>query len=411
MLQIVRKIDCNCFRDSDLSSWLDQQFNASLADKDLGEGEKWNRSLELAEWGEGFYKNAPESLGESLFYIRKSTDGYGYQNYVGRTSISYVWPLFFKRFPLGQIWLIKISDEWWDGIWLGEKKLAKEGGLDLDIGLLPQEASGLLVENFVLNTLDLLTYGIYPLILFDYIHTASNLVFLYIPDRALKHSQMTEKRTLNQEILWRLHHVFDDQWTFDGSRGPKSGASEIHLNPVRQFGYLDWFLEQVDKRMTDLIAIPDPLRREQIGMTMNRAICDAVLCVISELPYMSKIFFFACLDKLANFSVMIGADSDETQAWKQLLDVSFLEGTRDVLKAVPDYAGDYLRWIVEHTTEEMRVEKISPLDLRDLRNTHHGYGLRPEIVTRLMQKSGEFNNDITLVVTPLILYFLSQMWK
>ena len=91
---------------------------------------------------------------------------------------------------------------------------------------------------------------------------------------------------------------------------------------------------------------------------------------------------------------------------------SFLQSdVCESLQDVPNTAGDYIRWILENTIKEMQIQNISSEALRDLRNTHHGYGLREEIVTRLMQKSGEFNNDITLIVTPLILYFLTQQWK
>jgi hypothetical protein len=90
---------------------------------------------------------------------------------------------------------------------------------------------------------------------------------------------MIEGRTLFQEILWKIHHVFDDQWTFDSSRGPKTGADINFMNPIKQLGYFDWFLNQVSNRMSDIIAISDPFIREQLGMTINRAICDAQLCV------------------------------------------------------------------------------------------------------------------------------------
>jgi len=223
---------------------------------------------------------------------------------------------------------------------------------------------------------------------------------------------MIEGRTLYQETLWKVQHVFDDQWTFDGSRGPKSAANPILLNPIKQLGYFDWFIGQVNERMLDTIAISDPFVREQLGMTINRAICDAQLCVTTQLPYMSKVFFFACLDKLANVMVLLNMESNEVEAWKRLVDVQFLDNeVLATLKGIPDTAGEYLCWIVEHVSEEMTLDNLLPEDLRDIRNSHHGYKLRPEIFGRLMGKTGEINNDIALIVTPLILFFLSKKWK
>lgn len=303
MFRLLRKVNYDSLFDKELASWLDEQFQTGLAERQqkevkerIGGAEALELLDEMAkiqEWGEGLKKHAPKSSEESLFYICKSSTTYPYQNYVSRTSLSYTWPLFFERFPLGQIWLPKIFQQWWNEIWKGEKQIAQQTGYvqKHPEGIHPQEASGLQAENFPLTALNILSYGIYPLILSDYIHTSSDLVFIYIPDRAFKHSQMIEGRILYQETLWKVHHIFDDQWTFDSSRGPKSAANANLLNPIKNLGYFDWFISQVSGRMSDIIAISDPFAREQLGMTINRAICDAQLCVTSEQPYMSKVFF------------------------------------------------------------------------------------------------------------------------
>lgn len=421
MFQVLRKVDYDSLFDKELASWLDNQFQTKIAEqqqeqiKDKIEGLKFlNETAKMQKWGMELKKHAPKSLEESLFYICKSSTTYPYQNYVSRTSLSYTWPLFFEKFPLGQIWLPKISKRWWDEIWRGEKQIAQKTGYNAKHpeGFHPQEASGLQAENFPLTALNTLACGIYPLILCDYIHTSADLVFIYIPDRAFKHSQMIEGRTLFQEILWKIHHVFDDQWTFDGSRGPKTGANINFMNPIKQLGYFDWFLSQVSNRMSDIIAISDPFIREQLGMTINRAICDAQLCVTCELPYISKVFFFSCLDKLANLMVLLNMEANEIEAWKRLVDEQFLnKEVLTTLKDIPGNAGEYLRWIIKHALEEMKFDDLSPQDLRDIRNSHHGYKLRPKTFERLMEKTGEINNDITLIVTPLILFFLSKKWK
>lgn len=76
---------------------------------------------------------------------------------------------------------------------------------------------------FPQSALNILSYGIYPLISCGSISTGlkTDLTILYILDRSCKHSQMTEANTLFTRILWDFHHVFDDQWTSDGSRGQK----------------------------------------------------------------------------------------------------------------------------------------------------------------------------------------------
>jgi len=421
MFQVLYKVDYDSLFDKELASRLDDQFQTKIAEqqqeqaKDKIEGVKFlDETTKMQEWGKGLKKHAPKSLEESLFYICKSSTTYPYQNYVSRTSLSYTWPLFFEKFPLGQIWLPKISKQWWDEIWQGEKQIAQKTGYKAKHpeGFHPQEASGLQAENFPLTALNILAYGIYPLILCDYIHTSADLVFIYIPDRAFKHSQMIEGRTLYQEALWKIHHIFNDQWTFDGSRGPKSAADANILNPIKQFDYFDWFISKVSDRMSDIIAISDPFAREQIGMTINRAMCDAQICVTTQLPYISKVFFFACLDKLANLMVLLNIGTDEVEAWKRLIDREFLD-TEVIpeLKDIPNTAGEYLRWIVEHVSEQMKFDDLSPENLRDIRNSHHGYKLRPVVFNRLMEKTGEFNNDITLILTPLTLFFLSKKWE
>jgi len=420
MLHILRKVDYDSLSNKELASWMDDQFQTKIVAQ-LQEQEKdkidWrveiNELSQMQNWGIKFNKNVPRSLGKSLFYICENSTTYFNQNFISRISLNYTWPLFFQKFPLGQIWLPKISKQWWDEIWQGEKFIAETTGYNKKRfrGFCPQEFSGLQVENFPFIALNILICGIYPLILCDYIHTTSDIVFIYIPDRAFKYSQLIEGRTLYQELLWKLHHVFDDQWTFDSSRGPKSAVKALDLNPVKQLGYFNWIIERISSRMCDIVAMPDPFLREQLGMTINRAICDAQLCTTCELPYMSKYFFFGCLDKLANLAVLLNMETNEIDAWERLLNEEFLN--KEVLfkiKDIPDNAGEYLRWIVKHVLEEIKLSDLSPQDLRDIRNSHHGYKLRSNAFERLMEKTGEINNDITLILTPLILFFLSKKW-
>lgn len=233
---------------------------------------------------------------------------------------------------------------------------------------------------------------------------------MYIPDQAFEYSQMMDGRTNYQEILWDIHHIFDDQWTFDSSRGPKLRADKKNLNPVKQqLNYFQWFINKINERMQDIMGISDPFLREQLGMTINRAIFDAQLCISSELPYMSKIFFFSCLDKLANIMWLTNMEKSEPDAWNKLLDEKFLCGeVLDIFKCIEGNAGAYMQDTIKLAIREMKLDNISPQDLRDLRNTHHGYKLRTNTINRIMEKTGEFNNSITLIILPLLLFLMSM---
>lgn len=412
MFQVFHKVNSESISDRELSLWLNEHFQINVGEQK--EKSSLERYYETQEWGNELKKNCPESLEKSLFYICNSSITYHHLNYIGCTSLFHTWPIFLEKFPLGQIWLLKITEQWQNEIWQGEKQIANMTGYNQKHpeGYHPQEFSGLQAENFPLTALNILAYGIYPLILCSYIYTIFGLVFIYVPDRAFKHSQMIEGETLYQETLWSIHHIFDDQWTFDGSRGPKVAADAIRLNPIKQLNYFDWFISKVNDRMSDIIAISNPFVREQLGMTVNRAICDAQLCITSELPYMSKIFFFNCLDKLANLMVLLNVETNEVVAWERLVDKQFLsDEVFSTLKDIPDGAGEYLRWIIENALEKIRVDGLSPKDFRDIRNSHHGYKLNHQTFNRLMEKTGEINNDITLIIIPLILFFLSKKWN
>jgi len=421
MFRVLHKVDASNVLDPETGAWLDEHFGMYRVEKDIrlrsserGCSEYSRIWDQIRGWGDELRKGCPQTLWQSLFYLCASSDGFPYKNYLGRT-LPQTWTLFFERFPRGQVWLAKISRRWWHELWDGESHIAEDTGYAKEHAEeefpCPQSASGLLAENFPLASLNILAFGIYPLILCDHISILGDLVCIYVPDQAFKYSVMREGKTRYQRTLWKVHHVFDDQLTFNSSRGPKSAVSETVLNPIDNLAYFDWFIRRISDRMLDLVRIADPFEREQFGMTINRAICDAQLCATSELPYMTKVFFFGCLDKLANLMLLLDPGNDEVDAWRRLVDRRFLSTeVLNTLKSVPGRAGEYLRWVVERAVEEMRVENLSSQDLRDIRNSRHGYKLHQATFDRLMRRSGEFNNDITLIATPLILYFLSKNW-
>ena len=403
MLHIVRKINSNNVDEPLLPIYLNEKFQTGYISP--YEMEKIN------EWGEGLKQTCPDNLEDSLIHIASSSNSYFIQNHISKTSLLYTWPLFFEKFPKGQIWLVEISERWTTEIKSGQRSLAEKYNIDREKIQHPQSNSGITVDTFPFTSFDFLSYGIYPFILFEYASTFSGLTFIYIPDINLKHSQMTEGSTHYQHILWSFHHIFDDQWTFDSSRGPKSSFNAKWLNPIDNVEYFDWFINKMNGRMNDIMDVSNPFKREKLGMTFNRAIYDALLCVTSELPYMSKIFFFNCLDKLSNLMIQLNFKDNEAEAWELLVDEDFVNNeVVSCLENIPNNAGEYINAVLSNALEELKYGDILPKDLHDIRNSHHGYELRTNIIKRLMSKSGEFNNNITLIVVPLIIYFFSIKW-
>lgn len=417
MFKIVYKITAeNLIGNKELESWLDDKFFLNSQLDSIHKNFDYKDRAELDRYGREVIEKCPDSLGLSLYWIRNSTEGYSYINHIGKLCYYHIWPFFFRKFPLGEIWIIETPKTWTDKIWDDRSKLAKEYGYDsIDPTGFPQEMSGLQTDLFPQNALNILSYGIYPLISCNFLLTGlkSHLTILYIPDRSFKHSQMTESNTLYTRILWDFHHIFDDQWTFDGSRGPKSAINEVLLNPIKQIDYLQWFIEKIDNRMSDIISIEDTLLREKLVMTVNRAITDAIISVTSELPYISMVFFFSFLDKLANIMFLLKIENSESDAWKKIVSKDFLSSeVLETLQNVPNKAGSHLTNIIISAVKELEFCELSPENLRDIRNTHHGYNLtRPGSIDRLMTKDGELNNDIPLIVTPLILYLFTISWK
>ena len=417
MFTILHRATSENFREQDLQALLDERFGIDLVIDDPSQRETEILSKELtdiAPWGKRIEEECPESLSAALFHIRDRTDSYWEKNWAGRVSLRHTWPLFFAKFSLGQVWTVEIPQEWMYSAWDAQRAIADETGFrdKYPQWMGPQTATGLQSDHFPFAAMDLLAYGIYPLVLCAYSYTAFNVLFLYIPDRAFEHGQMTEADTVYQRVLFSMHHVFDDQWTFDGARGPKSGARAGSLNPIANAGYFEWLIDNVGKRMADIADISDPWQREQLGMTINRAIYDAVLCVVNQFPYTVKMFFFACLDKLSNFMKQIGEASDEIEAWKRLVEVEFLRGElTESLGQIPGAAGEHFRLTVDWAAEHLEVDGLSPEDLWDMRCSNHGYGLHGERWPRLMARTGELNNDITLIATPLLLYALNMTWN
>ena len=295
MFKIVHKITAeNLIGNNELESWLDDKFyvNPELSDGSIEINFDYKNKEDLESYATMVTEKCPDSLGNSLYWIRNYSN-YSNPNHVGKLSYYHLWPLFFRKFPLGEIWIIESPQKWAKKIREDRRELGIKYDYDkINPNGFPQEMTGLQSDIFPQNALYILSYGIYPLISCTFFLTGiiNDLTFLYIPDRSFKHSQMTEADTLYTKIMGDFHHLFDDQWTFDGSRGPKSSINEVILNPIKQLDYFQWFIDIIDRRMKDIISIEDTLLREKLVMTVNRTIADAIMSVTNELPYISLVF-------------------------------------------------------------------------------------------------------------------------
>jgi len=181
--------------------------------------------------------------------------------------------------------------------------------------------------------------------------------------------------------------------------------------PHDQMGYFRWFIRIVNSRVNDFLKIQDTFQREQLVMTINRAMCEAQLCIIHMMPYLSKILFFNCLDKLANFNTVIENGINEIQSFKRFFNIEFLENVvLEKLKEIPDEIGDFIRNVLSNTITIIEDEDLNPNYMRAMRNSIHGYHLYENNLEQLMERSADINNYIVNIVIPLIFYYLSINW-
>jgi hypothetical protein len=416
MLEIVANIKRETFTSKEVSTLLDVHFHPEITKKGtfcLEVDNKFYVGEETIEyWSKAFYKSFPSNPDRALNYISDNTNQYWYQNQVGQVCQRYVWPKYFEIFPRGKILLASLSHEWLAKIWRGQTTRATdiEYNRNRSIASTPQEMSGILSDSLPLNILLLGATGIYPLFLYDSVLTSGKLIIIYLPDRVLTHSQMLQPGVY-QDILWKLHHVYNDQWTLDGFRGPKSVTPSENVVPTGNVGFLNWIIKSTKTRMEELLSVDDPIERESLAMTYSRAAFDCILSVMSQLPYLSRSMFFSCLDKLANLGMQIGIGEDETTLWKSFIGLDFLTTELEPFaKTIPDSAGQELHTTVCAVIDIIKITGITPDLLRDMRNTHHGYKLKKGSIERLFAHSGEVDNDITLLATPLCFYFLAKSW-
>ena len=384
----IKSEDLNSSKCSDIEKILDEKFGFDSFTYDENEFDDYaNFIIDIIN------KKCQEDEKFFLYYIRDALERGGNINQMGRIMLHHIWPLFFSKFPSGQIWMMEIDQKWQDEIWFGQRTLAIESGyLEKNPGLYsPQEMSGLDSYNFPYNSFNILSYGIYPLI-------------------TTIHYQMTEESTLYTRILWDMHHIFDDQWTFDSDRGPKNSVHPFHIIPTEQLEYYEWFIRLINGCMEHIISIGDFLKREQLVLTLNRSIFDAQLSTVTELPYVAKIFFFNFVDKIANIMALLNDNTNDAQLFEKMFDEDFVKkDILSVIEKIPNKSGDFFKEILNRVIDELIRAEISPDDLRYIRNTNHGYNLLKNNTKRIMGMDGELDNDITLLASPFILYILYQI--
>ena len=317
-LQIIRAVDVGS---QHLDTLLDSYFHpelVSLCTPVMNNNSSLDNShdadVRMTADAHRLLKSIPKEDFEFLNFISEATNYFHLGNHRGRFCTRFVWPWFFERFPAGSILIFALDGAWHDRTFSEGLRFVRSLPEDSEkTFLFPQGMSGLTATEFPRNVLLLPSLGIYPLVCGYPCSTASDLIFVYIPDRCFEHSQIMDSGSFTN-VLWMLHHVLDDQWTFDGSRGPKSKIpDDIPVADVTSF--FCFVTDLLSLRMHELLEKPF-LEREQLAMTYSRAVSDTVLAVSSELPYMAKVFFFASLDKIANILVRLGSFSDETDAWK-----------------------------------------------------------------------------------------------
>jgi hypothetical protein len=407
MLTIYKEIDSNNYNSHDITYFLYKIYNADLC--------KMNVHLEKY-WKDDFLNHVPRTKNEKLYYFTRETDTYNCGNHKGIMTQKYIWPEFFKSFPNGKIIVLECSQAWED-IMLGLAKI--DISSDLAKQNINQCASGLTADQFIILSLNAIANGFYPYTLFCSTPGSSRLTYLYIPEKPIKHSQMKSKDAFNH-ILWDLHNVFDDQWTFDGSRGPKS---KIHINYLRipdTLDYIKWSINLISDKIKELISEADNAYIIKFVNTYNRACCDCILATSIEHPYMAKTFFFACIDKISNILYGMGKYKKDQEALMHLYSDEFLKRElTNFIKKIPGNYGeifaDRIKWANFELKYDMPVyhEDDGPKDILNLdlmriyRNTIHGYFLRDKDVKLLYKHSGEINNDITCLALPILLYALS----
>jgi len=420
MLKIIKKLDINYLQDENLLKWLDKKFGTKLVLPTEPKGKKaFNTYLgimgELSKWGREFNNDFPQEPEKALFYINRKTFHYGKGNLQGRISYNYIWPKFFETFPLGEIWLIDISyNKWFHPMWDGGKKIADKYRVSLREHHVfqPQQGTGFSGENLPMLALSFMVTCVFPILVADFCHTSSGLVFLFIPDRSFNYSLLKREGVFEDMVFdFGIHRTYGDQYSFD-KYGAKIEANLSLINPKKLTKFFDWFIRKMNRRMMDIVNIEETEKREQLVMTLNRAIFDAQMSIIYEIPYTAKSYFFGLVDKLANIQAQLNnlKPREEKDYWRKLVSVNFIQDNlKSRAKRLSGVIGKHYLFILEKIINQIEKEGHTEQDFLDMRNSLHGYGIRAW--KRMARKDGILNNNVVLLSAPLIFYLISRPFK
>ncbi|UCC20181.1 MAG: hypothetical protein JSV62_02540 [Promethearchaeota archaeon] len=388
-------------------------LDTSNLDKSFIELKK-EHTKEIRVWGKKFLTTCPIDLQDAFIHISRHATSFPQLNLRPYVVFKYSWKLFFKKFPNGRIILVNFPSDYYN-ILLDELDPYRISEFEDDsdddfIKSYPHEFSGCLSTEFPYIAFNLMANGIPTRILgtpdFQY-----GVLLYYVPDITISYSQILDSSFRNQHVLNSFTHIFSDDLS---QHMPMQGTILLKKDfpkPHVQMEYYKWFINIVNLRVKDFLKIQDIFKREQLVMTINRAMCEAQLCIIHMLPYLSKILFFNCLDKLANFNTAIENGIDEAQSFKQFFNIDFLENVvLQKLKEIPDDIGDFIRNLLNEIIIIIQDDNLNPNYMRALRNSVHGYHLYENNLQQLMERSADVNNFIVNLVIPLIFYYLLLDW-
>lgn len=419
--QIVQIIDAQSITQNGLLDNLVNYFHPDVSDAEhlTFLYQRFNKDVkehaqEINEWGQEFLKGCPSDLQEAFIYISRSSARFFHMNLIPYIVLKYGWKLFFDKFPNGRIILINNSDDYYNILWNDLDPLRISENPDIEpeedyYKSYPQEYTGFLSTEFPYIALNLMSYGI-PTRILGYADFQMGLILYYIPDITICYKLILSSSAKDYHVIDSFIHFFSDNISQNMPIGETMPLQKDFPIPTNQLDYYRWFIETLKTRVENILHIQDPKKRELVIMTFNRAMTECLLCIIHILPYLSKILFFSCLDKLANFFKVLENGTDDTNYFKKFFDIDFLTDVLEKLRVIPSKIGKFLQDILKNVIDIIESEELTPEYMRAMRNSVHGYNLRENNLNQLMSRSADVNNYIVNLVIPLTFYFLLIDW-
>lgn len=351
---------------------------------------------EINEWGQEFLKGCPSDLQEAFIYISKSSARFFHMNLIPYVLLKYGWKLFFEKFPNGRIILINNPNSYYNIILndLDQLRISENPDIDPDddyYKLYPQEYTGFLSTEFPYIALNLMSYGI-PTRILGYADFQPEVILYYVPDITICYKLILSSSTKNYHVINTFIHVFSDDLSQHMPISETIQLQEDFPIPANQMDYYRWFIEILKLKVKKILHIEDPQKRELVIMTFNRAMNECMLCIIHVLPYISKVLFFSCLDKLANFFKVLENGTHDTDFFKKFFDIDFLTNILEKLRAIPNEIGEFLQGVLKNIIDIINSEELTPEYMRAMRNSVHGYNLNERNLSQLMARSADVNN-------------------